>query len=51
MKTPTKFIRELTAEQQKRFRDAVKPVYERSAASIGKDTIDRMQAELARIRG
>jgi TRAP-type transport system periplasmic protein len=34
-----------------RMREAVKPVYERSAATIGKETVDRMVAALARIRG
>jgi TRAP-type transport system periplasmic protein len=44
-------VNEISADQQKRLRDAVKPVYERGAASIGKETVDRMQAELAKIRG
>jgi len=43
-------INEISAAEQKRMRDAVKPVYERGAATIGKETIDRMQAELAKIR-
>ncbi|CAN1532666.1 DctP TRAP-type C4-dicarboxylate transport system, periplasmic component [Rhabdaerophilaceae bacterium] len=42
---------ELSAEQQKRLREAVKPVYERTAATVGKEAIDRIQAELAKIRG
>jgi hypothetical protein len=33
------------------MREVVKPVYERGAATIGKETVDRMQAELAKIRG
>lgn len=44
-------VNELTADQQKRMREAVKPVYERTATTVGKDTIDRIQAELAKIRG
>lgn len=44
-------INEIAPEQQKRMRDAVKPVYERAATTIGKETVDRMQAELAKIRG
>lgn len=43
-------INEISAPEQKRMRDAVKPVYERGAATIGKETVDRMQAELAKIR-
>ncbi len=41
----------IAPEEQKRMRDAVKPVYERAAATIGKETVDRMQAELAKLRG
>jgi TRAP-type transport system periplasmic protein len=41
----------IAPEEQKRMRDAVKPVYERGAATIGKETVDRMQAELAKLRG
>lgn len=41
----------IAPEEQKRMRDAVKPVYERSAGMIGKETVDRMQAELAKLRG
>jgi tripartite ATP-independent transporter DctP family solute receptor len=44
-------INEIAPEQQKRMREAVKPVYERAGATIGKETVDRMQAELARLRG
>lgn len=44
-------INDITPEQQKRLRDIVKPVYERSSTVIGKETVDRMQAELAKIRG
>lgn len=44
-------VNEISPEQQKRLRDAVKPVYERASASVGKETVERMQAELAKIRG
>jgi TRAP-type transport system periplasmic protein len=44
-------VNEISADQQKRMRDAVKPVYERASTTIGKETVDRMQAELAKIRG
>lgn len=43
-------INDITPEEQKRMRDAVKPVYERGATTIGKETVDRMQAELAKLR-
>jgi len=51
LKTKGMQINEIAPEQQKRMREAVKPVYERGAATIGKETVDRMQAELAKIRG
>jgi tripartite ATP-independent transporter DctP family solute receptor len=51
LKTQGMTINEISPEQQKRMRDVVKPVYERGAVTIGKETVDRMQAELAKIRG
>jgi TRAP-type transport system periplasmic protein len=44
-------VNEIAPAEQKRMRDAVKPVYERAAATIGKETVDRMMAELGKIRG
>jgi len=44
-------VNEISADQQKRLRDAVKPVYERASASVGKETVERMLAELAKLRG
>lgn len=44
-------VNAIAPEEQKRMRDAVKPVYERGAGTIGKETVDRMQAELAKLRG
>ena len=44
-------VNEITPSEQKRMRDAVKPVYERAAATVGKDTVDRIQADLGKIRG
>jgi TRAP-type transport system periplasmic protein len=44
-------INEPAPAEMARMREAVKPVYERSAATIGKETVDRMVASLARIRG
>jgi len=43
-------ITELAPTEQVRIREAVKPVYERHAATIGKETIDMIQAELAKVR-
>jgi tripartite ATP-independent transporter DctP family solute receptor len=51
LKTKGMLINEIAPEQQKRMREVVKPVYERGATTIGKETVDRMQAELAKIRG
>jgi TRAP-type C4-dicarboxylate transport system substrate-binding protein len=44
-------INEIAPAEQKRLREAVKPVYDKHAATIGKETIDRMNAALAKIRG
>jgi TRAP-type C4-dicarboxylate transport system substrate-binding protein len=44
-------VNEIAPAEQKRMRDAVKPVYERAAATVGKDTVDRIQADLGKIRG
>ncbi len=43
-------VNEIAPAEQARMRDAVKPVYERSAATIGKATVDLMLAELAKLR-
>ena len=43
-------INELAAAEQKRIRDAVKPVYEKHSVTIGKETVDRMMAALAKLR-
>lgn len=43
-------VNELSPAEQKRMRDTVKPVYDRHAATIGKETVDRMNAALAKIR-
>jgi tripartite ATP-independent transporter DctP family solute receptor len=43
-------VNEIAGPEQTRLRDAVKPVYERSAATIGKETVDKMLAELAALR-
>ncbi len=44
-------INEIAADEVKRMREAVKPVYERHAGTIGKETVDRMNAALAKVRG
>lgn len=41
----------ISPEQQARMREAVKPVYERSKPVVGAETVDRMTAALAKIRG
>ncbi|PPD16189.1 MAG: ABC transporter substrate-binding protein [Methylobacterium sp.] len=41
----------IAPEQQARMREAVKPVYERSKPIVGAETVDRMTAALAKIRG
>jgi TRAP-type transport system periplasmic protein len=43
-------VNELAPAEQARLREAVKPVYERHAATIGQETVAKMQDELARIR-
>jgi tripartite ATP-independent transporter DctP family solute receptor len=44
-------VNEITPAEQKRLRDSVKPVYEKHQSTIGKETVDRMNATLAKIRG
>jgi TRAP-type transport system periplasmic protein len=43
-------VNELSADEQARIREAVKPVYEKHTASIGAETVQRMQVVLAKIR-
>ncbi|HEX2137320.1 MAG TPA: TRAP transporter substrate-binding protein [Microvirga sp.] len=43
-------VNELTAAEQARLRDAVKPVYERHAETIGKETVAKAQEEIAKVR-
>ena len=51
LKTKGMTVNEIAPAEQKRMRDAVKPVYEKHAATIGKETVDKMNATLAKIRG
>jgi TRAP-type transport system periplasmic protein len=51
LKAAGMLINEIAPDEQKRMRDAVKPVYERASVTIGKDTVDRMLAELGKLRG
>ena len=44
-------VNEIDPAQVERMREIVKPVYANHAGQIGKDVVDRMQAELAKIRG
>lgn len=41
----------IAPEQQARMRDVVKPVYERAKPVVGAETVDRMTAALAKVRG
>jgi len=50
LKTRGMEVNELAPAEQKRMRDTVKPVYEKHSATIGKETVDRMNAALAKIR-
>jgi tripartite ATP-independent transporter DctP family solute receptor len=44
-------VTELTPEAQAAMREAVKPVYEKHAATIGQEVVDKMMAELKKLRG
>jgi tripartite ATP-independent transporter DctP family solute receptor len=44
-------VTELTPEAQAAMRETVKPVYEKHAATIGQEVVDRMMAELKKLRG
>ena len=50
LKTRGMLVNELAPAEQKRMRDTVKPVYEKHSATIGKETVDRMNATLTKIR-
>jgi tripartite ATP-independent transporter DctP family solute receptor len=41
----------ISPEQQARMRETVKPVWERAKPVVGGETVDRMQAALAKVRG
>lgn len=44
-------VSEVTPDELTKMREATAAVYQRHQATIGKDTIDRIQADLAKIRG
>jgi TRAP-type transport system periplasmic protein len=44
-------VTELTPEAQAQMREAVQPVYEKHAATIGQEVVDKMMAELKKLRG
>lgn len=44
-------VSEVTPDELTKMREATAAVYQRHQATIGKDTIDRLQADLAKIRG
>ena len=50
LKTRGMLVNELAPAEQKRMRDTVKPVYEKHSTTIGKETVDRMNAALTKIR-
>jgi TRAP-type transport system periplasmic protein len=50
LKTAGMQVNELPAAEQARLREAVKPVYERHAATIGPETVAKMQEALAQVR-
>lgn len=43
-------VNEIAPAEQVRMRDRVKPVYEKNATVIGEETVNLMQAELAKLR-
>jgi tripartite ATP-independent transporter DctP family solute receptor len=44
-------VNELSPEEQTRMREKAQPIYEKHASTIGQETIQRVQAELQKIRG
>ena len=44
-------VTDLTPEAQAAMREAVQPVYEKHAATIGQEVVDKMMAELKKLRG
>ena len=50
LKTAGMQVNELPAAEQARLREVVKPVYERHAATIGPETVAKMQEALAQVR-
>jgi TRAP-type C4-dicarboxylate transport system substrate-binding protein len=44
-------VNELPEAEVARMREQAKPIYEKHAATIGKETVDKAMAELKRIRG
>jgi tripartite ATP-independent transporter DctP family solute receptor len=44
-------VNEVDPAEVDKMREAVKPVYDKHAEAIGKEIVDRMMAELAKIRG
>jgi TRAP-type C4-dicarboxylate transport system substrate-binding protein len=51
LKTKGMLVNELAPAEQKRLREAVKPVYDKHSPTIGKETVDKMNVTLAKIRG
>ena len=51
LKAKGMLVNEISPAEQKRLRDSVKPVYDKHGATIGKETVDRMNAALQKARG
>ena len=43
-------VNDISAAEQTRMRERVRPVYDKNATVIGEDTVKLMQAELAKLR-
>jgi TRAP-type C4-dicarboxylate transport system substrate-binding protein len=44
-------VNELAPDEVNRMREQAKPIYEKHAGTIGKETVDKAMAELTKIRG
>ena len=51
LKTKGMQVNDLPEAEVARMREQAKPIYEKHAATIGKETVDKALAELKRIRG
>ena len=51
LKAKGMLINELTPQEQARIREQAKPVYDRHAEAIGRDVVNRLLAEIKKVRG